>query len=110
VDADGEFLSPVATVRVKGLDASLAQNSPNPFNPSTTIRFTVPEKGRVALNVYDANGRLVRSLVDDVRDAGSHDVTWDGRDNSGASVGSGVYFYRLTAGKFRESKKMVLLK
>lgn len=110
VDADGEFLSPVQTVKVRELSASLAQNNPNPFNPSTTISFTVVEKGNVTLNVYDANGRLVRALANGVRDAGTHQLTWDGRDNAGATVGSGVYFYRLTAGKYSESKKMVLLK
>jgi hypothetical protein len=110
VDAEGEFYSPVATVSVKALTAALEQNNPNPFNPSTTIRFTVPEPGHVALHVYDANGQLVRTLIDGVRVDGTHDATWDGRDNSGAAVGSGVYFYRLTAGKFSESKKMVLLK
>jgi hypothetical protein len=110
VDADGEFLSPVENIRVGALSASLAQNTPNPFNPSTTISFTVAEKGNVTLNVYDANGRLVRTLASGVRDAGTHDVTWDGRDSAGLTVGSGVYFYRLTSGKHSESKKMVLLK
>jgi hypothetical protein len=110
VDADGEFMSPIATVKVKELGLALDQNSPNPFNPETTINFTVPEKGQVALKIYDANGRLVRSLVDGVSEPGSHNVSWDGRDNNGASVSSGVYFYRLTAGKFNESRKMVLLK
>jgi hypothetical protein len=110
VDPDGEFYSPIATVTLKALTASVSQNSPNPFNPSTTIRFTVPEQGHVALNVYDAGGRLVRTLVDGVRASGTHDATWDGRDDNGAAVGSGVYFYRFTAGKFSESKKMVLLK
>jgi hypothetical protein len=110
VDADGEFYSPIATVTLKALSASIEQNNPNPFNPTTTIRFTVAEQGPVSLNVYDANGQLVRTLVEGVRGGGSHDVTWDGRDNNGSSVGSGVYFYRFTAGKFSESRKMVLLK
>jgi flagellar hook assembly protein FlgD len=64
----------------------------------------------VSLNVFDANGRLVRSLVNGVGEAGSQEITWDGRDNANMPVSSGVYFYRLTAGKFSESKKMVLLK
>jgi len=110
MDADGEFLSAIQTVKVRELSASLAQNSPNPFNPSTTISFSVVEKGNVTLNVYDASGRLVRTLANGVSDAGAHELTWDGRDNAGVTVGSGVYFYRLTAGKYSESKKMVLLK
>jgi len=110
VDKDGEFLSPIQTVRVRDLGATLAQNVPNPFNPTTTIRFTVAEKGNVSLSIFDASGRLVRSLVDGVSEAGSQEITWDGRDNSNRPVSSGVYFYRLSAGKFNESKKMVLLK
>jgi hypothetical protein len=110
VDADGEFMSPIQTVKVRELGATLAQNEPNPFNPSTTIRFTVAEKGNVSLNIYDANGRLVRALVNGVSEAGSREISWDGRDNNNMPVGSGVYFYRLTAGKFSEAKKMVLLK
>lgn len=110
VDGDGEFLSPIQTVKVRELGATLAQNVPNPFNPTTTIRFTVAEKGNVSLSIFDANGRLVRSLVNGVSEAGSQEITWDGRDSSNMPVSSGVYFYRLTAGKFNESKKMVLLK
>ena len=109
-DADGEFLSPIAEVAVPGLGAALGQNSPNPFNPSTTISFTLPVKERVTIVVYDANGRLVRTLIDENRGFGTHEVAWDGRDDAGAVVGSGVYFYRLTAGKHTESKKMVLVK
>jgi FlgD Ig-like domain len=109
-DADGEFLSPVAEISVPPLEAALGQNSPNPFNPSTIISFTLPVKERVTIVVYDANGKQVRTLVDEDRDFGTHEVAWDGRDDAGAVVGSGVYFYRLTAGKHSESKKMVLLK
>ncbi len=109
-DADGEFLSPIAEVAVPDLEAALGQNSPNPFNPSTTISFTLPANERVTIVVYDASGRMVRTLVDANRDFGTHEVAWDGRDDEGAVVGSGVYFYRLTAGKHSESKKMVLLK
>jgi hypothetical protein len=109
-DAEGEFFSPIVKVRVPNVQASLAQNEPNPFNPSTTIRFETAAKDHVQLAVYDANGQLVRTLVDDVRPLGKHEVTWDGRSNAGNPVGSGVYFYRLVAGKFSESRKMVLLK
>ncbi|HEU4365029.1 MAG TPA: FlgD immunoglobulin-like domain containing protein [Candidatus Krumholzibacteria bacterium] len=109
-DADGEFLSPVEEVRVPKATASLGQNTPNPFNPTTLISYSLPAREHVTVSVYDASGRLVRTLVDETRGAGSHDVQWDGRDNAGTTVGSGVYFYRLTAGKFSESKKMVMLK
>ncbi len=88
----------------------LSQNAPNPFNPSTTIRFSLPASEHVGLAIYSASGALVRMLVDETRDRGAHDVTWDGRDSAGSPVGSGVYFYRLTAGKFSDSRKMVLLK
>jgi hypothetical protein len=109
-DPDGEFLSPVVDVAVPGLEAALAQNAPNPFNPSTTISFTLAERERVTIAIYDASGRRVRTLVDESRDLGTYEVRWDGRDDAGAAVGSGVYFYRLSAGKYSDSKKMVLLK
>ncbi len=110
IDADGEFFSPTEDVRMPKAQIELSQNAPNPFNPSTTIRFTLPASERVGLAVYSADGALVRMLVDETRDRGLHNVTWDGRDSAGNPVGSGVYFYRLTAGKFSDSRKMVLLK
>lgn len=110
VDADGEFLSPTREITVNRLTASLDQNTPNPFNPTTMISFTLAQREQVTLSIFDASGRLVRSLVNDARGLGSHQVSWDGRDNNGATVSSGIYFYRLTAGKFSQSKKMVMLK
>ncbi len=110
VDADGEFFSPIATVSVNAVAGELSQNQPNPFNPTTTIRFTLPAREDVTLAIYDTNGHLVRMLVNDVQENGAHEVTWDGRDDAGVAAGSGVYFYRLHAGKLTESKKMVLLK
>jgi FlgD Ig-like domain len=110
VDADGEFFSPIVTVSVKAIAVSLAQNQPNPFNPATTIRFVLPARENVTLTIYDANGHLVRTLVNEVQSHGAHEVTWDGRDANNVVMGSGVYFYRLRAGKVTESKKMVLLK
>ena len=89
---------------------SLAQNYPNPFNPVTTIRFGVREKGPVTLRVYDVAGRLVRTLVDGVRDAGAYREVWEGRNNRGSCAASGVYFYRLGAKGFERTRKMVLLK
>jgi hypothetical protein len=89
---------------------ALHQNNPNPFNPNTAISFSLRERGRVSLAVYDVAGRLVRVLIDGVREAGPHDVTWDGRNRDGSAVTSGVYFYHLEAGEFVETKKMVLLR
>lgn len=91
-------------------ETRLAQNVPNPFNPSTTIRFALAAPEHTRLAVYDTNGGLVRTLVDGTRGEGDHAVQWDGRDGRGKQVSSGVYFYRLTAGSVVESKKMVLLK
>ena len=94
---------------VPRIDA-LYQNHPNPFNPSTTIRFSLKDRGIVSLAIYDVAGRLVRVLVDDVIESGPHELTWDGKDNAGRGVASGVYFYRLRAGEFTDTRKMVLLR
>jgi parallel beta-helix repeat protein len=85
--------------------------APNPFNPITTIRFDVPASGtRVAIVVYDVTGRRVRTLVNEPQPAGRQSVVWDGRDDRGRGVASGVYFYRMTAGSFVQTRKMLLLK
>ncbi len=110
VDKDGEFLSPTMEVVIPLNEAALLQNEPNPFNPVTTISFMMPSAQHARLAVYDASGKLVRTLVDGVTGYGTHRVEWDGTDNLGNSVGSGVYFYRLEAGKFQQARKMVLLK
>jgi hypothetical protein len=109
VDRTGIY-SPVVTVSLDAALTALDQNHPNPFNPTTTISYSVAEAGPVSLDVYDAAGRLVRRLVDGVRAAGSHTATWDGRDDAEHLAGSGIYFYRLHAGKVTETRKMVLLK
>ncbi len=90
----------------------LAQNFPNPFNPSTTISYDIPEgkEAQVVLNVYNMRGQLVRTLVDEVKSEGSYQVQWDGADNFGRRVSSGVYFYRIKAGDFSQTRKMVILK
>ena len=89
----------------------LGQNHPNPFNPGTTIEYSVHERARVNLVVYDVNGSVVRELVDGWRDAGSHVVSWDGTNSAGAGLASGVYFYSLTVGgKATSTRRMVLLK
>ncbi len=88
----------------------LAQNFPNPFNPSTTIRFGLKEGGHVSLRIYDTAGRLVAVLIDESRPAGPYATVWNGKDRNGYSAVSGVYFYRLTVGDFLETRKMILLK
>jgi len=88
----------------------LHQNSPNPFNPQTMIRFELPEPMRVRLSVFDVHGRLVKQLLDERREAGASMVEWDGTDSHGRTVATGVYFYVLDAGGSRYQHKMVLLK
>jgi flagellar hook assembly protein FlgD len=89
---------------------ALHQNHPNPFNPATKIGFAIPEKSRVRITIYDAAGRRVRRLVDSGYPTGLHSVQWDGRDDRGRQVSSGVYFYSLDANRTRLSRKMILLK
>jgi hypothetical protein len=90
--------------------AFLGQNFPNPFNPVTTIRFGLAKPSHVSLRIYDAAGRLVRVLVDERMDADRHEITWNGLDSAGRAVSSGIYFYSLIAGEFKETRKMVLLR
>ncbi len=84
---------------------SLAQNSPNPFNPSTAIAFTLPAQAHVRLTVFNALGQEVATLVDDERAAGSHVARWDAMNQP-----SGAYFYRIESGSFVETKRMMLVK
>ncbi len=89
---------------------SLTQNRPNPFNPGTQIDYALPQGGNVTLVIYNVIGRTVRVLVDSYEGAGYRQVVWDGTDQSGREVASGVYFYRLSAGGFSEIRKMVKLR
>jgi len=86
----------------------LSQNYPNPFNPETTIRFHIPQAGPLSLRIYNIAGQLIRELADGHREAGSYEVRWDGRDNRGQEVVSGVYFCRMSSGDFGKTIKMVL--
>ncbi len=88
----------------------LQQNYPNPFNPTTTIRFALPSASHVKLNIYNVLGQRVRTLVNEPRVAGFHSVLWDGRNNGGALVATGVYLYRLELDQRAFTKKMLLLK
>jgi hypothetical protein len=105
-----EFRSPVATVTLAHGVAELGQNFPNPFNPATTIEYTVTEQTRLALDIYDVTGKLVVRLDQGVRNAGSYRVKWEGRDTSGRPVASGVYFYRLEGAPRLGVRKMILVK
>jgi len=91
---------------------SLSRNTPNPFNPATTIGYSVPDGAaeHVSLKIYDLRGRVVRTLVGKVCKPGSYSVFWDGMDQAGRAVSSGVYLYRMQAGDFLQTRKMVLLK
>lgn len=89
---------------------ALHQNYPNPFNPATTIRFDLPEAAHVSLIVYDVLGREVKFLVSGELVSGFHEVVWEGTDRFGGAVGAGVYLYRLEAGKFSQTRKMLLLR
>ncbi len=89
---------------------SLQQNFPNPFNPGTLIQYQIPARTQVELVVYDLSGKKVRTLVNATQESGMKTVTWNGKDEQGRSVAAGVYVYRLQAGGYMETKKMVLLK
>ena len=89
---------------------ALSQNIPNPFNPSTTIRFSLPEAGAVRLAIYSTKGQLVRTLVDGSTHAAYHSVVWNGRDATGREVSSGVYLYRLTSAERTLVRRMLLLR
>lgn len=90
---------------------SLSQNYPNPFNPNTTLKFSLPKLGKVRLDVYNVGGQLVNSLIDsEIKQAGEYIVKWNGRDNAGQKVASGIYFARLTTENYMQSIKMNLIK
>ncbi len=101
-DDDASWETPTTT--------TLLDNYPNPFNPSTTFRYGLSEPGQVTLNVYDMLGQLVKTIVNDYQSEGYHEAIWDGRNESGAGVASGIYIYRITAGSFTATKRMLLLK
>jgi hypothetical protein len=109
----GDPHNPQAVEHLPGTSSSfeLNQNYPNPFNPSTKIQFAIPEPEKVRLEVYDIQGKLIRTLVDyELYNAGKYEVNWDGMDNKGNRVASGVYFAKMQAGKFAHTKKMVMTK
>jgi hypothetical protein len=110
VDRDGELFSPVTRVETRAAKTALHQNFPNPFNPKTTISFYLARREIVNVTIYDTRGKQVRRLVAGERDFGSHEINWDGRNDRGVAIGSGVYFCRLVAGKMTQTRKLTLLK
>jgi hypothetical protein len=87
----------------------LFQNKPNPFTTQTRIGFKLPAQGRVELQILGADGRLIRTLLNDVQAAGAHEVLWDGLGNDGRKMPSGVYFYRLAGPGIQEGRQMIFL-
>jgi lysophospholipase L1-like esterase len=105
-----QFFGPVrGQALTRPLRLALHQNVPNPFNPSTTIAFELDRDQRVRLVVFDVTGRTVRHLVDGPHEAGLHEVLWNGRSDTGAALGNGVYFYRLEAGDWSRTRKMLMV-
>ena len=88
----------------------LFQNHPNPFNPTTTVEYAVAHTGPVDINIYNVRGQRVKTLVSEVKPPGRYHVQWNGLNDAGTQVASGVYFYRLTTGSYSDVKKLVLLK
>ena len=91
-------------------DYSLSANYPNPFNPATVIDYALPEKNAVMLQIFDLTGKLVRTLVNAEQSAGRYRVEWDGQNANGQPQASGVYFYKMTAGAYAETRKMLLVR
>jgi hypothetical protein len=88
----------------------LSQNYPNPFNPTTVIEYALPKASQVKIQIYNILGQKVRNLVDEQQEAGYKTIYWDGKDDHGKEISSGVYFYRIVARDFVKCKKMTLLK
>ena len=88
----------------------LSQNYPNPFNPETTISFSIPKDSKVELSIYNIKGQKVKTLAKSDFEKGIHQVIWDGKDNTGKSVSSGIYFYKMETDNYSEMKKAILLK
>ena len=89
---------------------SLGHNYPNPFNPSTTIPFTITEPGLAVVTIYDISGREIRQILNESLRSGFYSTIWDGKNSNGAPVSSGVYYYGLKTKTFNSFKKMILIK
>jgi len=89
---------------------NLENNYPNPFNPTTTINYSIPKGGNVRLEIYNSLGEIVNIIQDSYQDAGNHSIMWTGKDSNGNSLSSGIYIYRLISNDFVQVKKMTFLK
>jgi flagellar hook assembly protein FlgD len=98
-----DITAPVLVTALKG-------NYPNPFNPTTTIRYSTKEAGPVALEIYNVKGQLVKKLVNEDKAPGEHTVIWNGTDLNNRPVSTGVYFYKMHAGKYSSTRKMIMMK
>ena len=110
VSKEGEWSSQTISIAIPPKPTTLYQNYPNPFNPTTSIGFYLAARASVTLAIYDVRGARVRLLTADARPEGRHVVQWDGKNDAGVRVGSGVYYYRLEAGKETFTKKLVVVR
>lgn len=104
-----QFDVPVAVESARPQETALYNNFPNPFNPSTTIGYSVGKAGNVNLVIYNSLGQVVRTLVDVHQSAGAHTVQWDGRNDFGRKVSSGIYLCTLKSGSFKQTKRMMMV-
>jgi len=95
--------APASVTQLKG-------NWPNPFNPSTTISFSLKDAGQARVDIYNSRGQIVRTLLNETKAAGEHSIEWNGKDDSGRELGSGIYFFRMLSGKYSSTRKMLMLK
>jgi hypothetical protein len=107
VNSDPDVGAPVVDAR---FGFQLSQASPNPFTKNTTINFSIASKGPVSVEVYNILGQKVRTLVDEIMEPNAYSRDWDGRDDAGARVSNGIYFYKMVSGDFSDTKKAVLLR
>jgi hypothetical protein len=110
VHSDGGYVVDNDDPGVPAAVTELQGNFPNPFNPETTIRYSVKDASPVNIGIYNVKGQLVKTLVNEEKASGNHGIVWDGRDNNNHAVSSGVYFYKMTAGKYSSTKKMIMMK
>jgi hypothetical protein len=106
----GSEVREISDGQTRPSDFVLLQNYPNPFNPATNIEFVLSKSGQVKIEIFNILGQRIRTLVDEHLKPGHKVVDWDGRDDSGEEVSSGIYFYRLQTEDFTDAKKMLLLK
>ncbi|MDD2332402.1 MAG: T9SS type A sorting domain-containing protein, partial [Candidatus Cloacimonetes bacterium] len=102
--------TPVVEENTPEIVTALGLNYPNPFNPSTTITYSLKNPGKISLAIYNLKGQLVRNLIHQDMPAGNHQITWNGLDNNGSKASSGIYLYKFQADGVSQSKKMIMLK